>query len=86
MRDAVAQFFPDAGIIESVLAKGTEAPDAPPEKSRKRASMRRSVSGVSDLVGANNGERPGGFVLVIDGVALGHVRSRFVLGFHIVGD
>lgn len=32
--------------------------------------LRRTATGVSDLVGPNNGYRPGGFVLVIDGGAL----------------
>ena len=32
--------------------------------------LRRTATGISDLVGPNNGDRPGGFVLVIDGSAL----------------
>ena len=32
--------------------------------------LRRTPTGISDLVGPNNGDRPGGFVLVIDGAAL----------------
>ena len=32
--------------------------------------LRRTLTGISDLVGPNNGDRPGGFVLVIDGAAL----------------
>ena len=32
--------------------------------------LRRTATGISDLVGPNNGNRPGGFVLVIDGSAL----------------
>jgi phospholipid-translocating ATPase len=32
--------------------------------------LRRTATGISDLVGPNNGDRPGGFVLVIDGAAL----------------
>ena len=32
--------------------------------------LRRNLTGISDLVGPNNGDRPGGFVLVIDGAAL----------------
>jgi phospholipid-translocating ATPase len=71
MRDAVDQFFHEAGIIESLQAKGLEIHT--PEKSNKRSSFRRSTSGMSDLVGSNNGNRRGGFVLVIDGTALGHV-------------
>jgi phospholipid-translocating ATPase len=32
--------------------------------------LKRTPTGISDLVGPNNGDRPGGFVLVIDGAAL----------------
>ena len=32
--------------------------------------LRRTLTGISDLVGPNNGDRPGGFVLVVDGSAL----------------
>ncbi|KAF8514068.1 phospholipid-translocating ATPase [Gautieria morchelliformis] len=74
MRDAVDQFFHEAGIIESLQAKGLEI--RTPEKSNKRSSFRNSISGLSDLVGSNNGNRPGGFVLVIDGTALGHALSE----------
>lgn len=72
MRDAADQFFPEAGIIESVQAKGFEIPHP-----SKQSSFRQSISGMSDLVGTNNGDRPGGFVLVIDGVALGQVSLYF---------
>ena len=39
-----------------------------------RLSLRRMPTGTSSLVGENNGNRPGGFVLVIDGAALEDVR------------
>jgi len=32
--------------------------------------LKRIATGISDIVGPNNGDRPGGFVLVIDGAAL----------------
>jgi phospholipid-translocating ATPase len=38
-------------------------------------ALRRTNTGVSSLVGENNGNRPGGFVLVIDGLALQEVRT-----------
>lgn len=34
------------------------------------APLRRTETGISSIVGENNGDRPGGFVLVIDGTAL----------------
>ena len=36
--------------------------------------LQRINTGVTDIVGADNGERAGGFVLVIDGAALLEVR------------
>ena len=36
--------------------------------------LQRMDTGVTSIVGEHNGERPGGFVLVIDGTALAHVR------------
>ena len=37
--------------------------------------LKRTPTGISDLVGPNNGNRPGGFVLVIDGAALDDALS-----------
>ncbi|KAF8582656.1 phospholipid-translocating P-type ATPase [Ramaria rubella] len=74
MLEAVDKFFPDAGIVETVQAKGLEIPKA--ESSFKRPRTRRSMSGASDLIGSNNGDRAGGFVLVIDGAALSHALSE----------
>ena len=42
--------------------------------------LRRVNTGVSSIVGENNGDRPGGFILVIEGSALTHV-SIVVLRF-----
>jgi phospholipid-translocating ATPase len=41
--------------------------------------LQRTQTGMSSIVGANNGERPGGFVLVIDGAAL-----DFVCGYEFI--
>jgi hypothetical protein len=80
MRDAVDQFFPEAGIIESMQAKGFEIPQA--DKAHERSTIRRSISGASDLLGVGNGDRPGGFVLVIDGAALGNVSLHIMRCIH----
>ena len=77
MRDAAERFFPEDGIIETVQAKGFELPL--PDKTHKQSSFRPSISGASDLVNLDNGDRPGGFVLVIDGAALAQVRLHSIL-------
>ena len=41
--------------------------------------LRRVNTGVSSIVGHDNGERPGGFVLVIEGTALTHVCVTVIL-------
>ncbi|KAK0211297.1 phospholipid-translocating ATPase [Desarmillaria ectypa] len=69
MLHAVEEFFPESGIIDE---------DEPFMKDLKLASissrddnaLRRIETGISSIVGPNNGDRPGGFVLVIDGTAL----------------
>ncbi|TDL24691.1 phospholipid-translocating P-type ATPase [Rickenella mellea] len=76
MYQAVEDFFPESGILEdeAILTKAPSftkdqegGGDAPPQQ-----RLRRVDTGVSSIVGRGNGDRPGGFVLVIEGVALGH--------------
>lgn len=64
MQNALEKFFPSVGVPEDGLAKDDSGHD-----------LRRIDTGVSSLVGQDNGQRPGGFVLVIDGGALGHVSG-----------
>lgn len=71
MVHAVEEFFPESGIVN-------EAGDVVDEPRASTSSerpypLRRIETGISSIVGTNNGDRPGGFVLVIDGTALGHV-------------
>ncbi|EMD38048.1 hypothetical protein CERSUDRAFT_113198 [Gelatoporia subvermispora B] len=81
MYTAVQDFFPTSGILEE------EGVSEDPTTSLPSPSMgyplHRVNTGVSDIVGHNNGERPGGFVLVIDGAALGSAlddeRSKYLL-------
>ncbi|KAL0571364.1 hypothetical protein V5O48_010602 [Marasmius crinis-equi] len=64
MRAAIEKFFPET------------AEDMPEIKPRSSMSshpgLHRVNTGVSSIVGENNGERPGGFILVVDGAALLH--------------
>ncbi|KDR73714.1 hypothetical protein GALMADRAFT_71945 [Galerina marginata CBS 339.88] len=64
MIDALAQFFPDYDY-EKELEMPTLPKDTMPE-----IPLQRINTGVSSIVGRENGERPGGFILVVDGAAL----------------
>lgn len=73
MVHAAEEFFPESGI-----ADGNGAYDAPPmstssDNPERPNPLRRVDTGISSIVGSDNGDRPGGFVLVIDGTALGFV-------------
>ena len=69
MLNAVEQFFPQSGILQEDGVVASELP-----RDSNGYPLQRVTTGMSELVGHNNGERPGGFVLVIDGAALTHVR------------
>jgi len=72
MLAAVEDYFPECGILEDSMI--TNSPAREPS-STDVYPLRRVNTGVSSIVGANNGGRPGGFVLVIDGAALEQVRN-----------
>ncbi|KAF9532881.1 phospholipid-translocating ATPase [Crepidotus variabilis] len=76
---AIEEFFPDSGILDEhgqptdplvaqpgVLEGGHMASTA----EEGDVPLRRVNTGVSSIVGPGNGERPGGFVLVVDGSCL----------------
>ena len=63
MIHAIEQFFPESGPVEDKENLAQSQPTSP-------GGLRRVDTGVTSLVGAGNGERPGGFILVIDGAAL----------------
>ncbi|KAF9016585.1 phospholipid-translocating P-type ATPase [Hymenopellis radicata] len=77
MVHAVEEFFPESGILDddgAVVEKvlSLQRTRTGGESDRPPVPLRRVETGISSIVGPNNGERPGGFVLVIDGSALGH--------------
>ncbi|KAH8117016.1 phospholipid-translocating P-type ATPase [Phellopilus nigrolimitatus] len=76
MYNAVEEFFPEANIIEEeeldINEKHESARRSTGEGDGIGTPLRRVNTGVSSIVGSNNGERPGGFVLVIEGTALSH--------------
>ena len=73
MQNALERFFPAVEVPDTML------PDPGLSKDDSGNDLRRINTGVSSLVGQDNGQRPGGFVLVIDGGALGYVC--FILTF-----
>ena len=80
MLNAVEEFFPKSGIMQD---DGVAADELP--RDSNGYPLRRVTTGMSELVGHNNGGRPGGFVLVIDGAALGHVRTKISRAWESVG-
>lgn len=81
---AVEEFFPGSGIISDegdVRDLEAAIPAKSPSERRSGSffgaqspapdhNLRRVNTGLSSIVGENNGDKPGGFVLVIDGTAL----------------
>ena len=80
MVQAAMEFFPESGIVEDEGAVEPPTVSRPASRistekdTQRRHPLERVESTISSILGANNGDRPGGFVLVIDGGALGHVR------------
>lgn len=74
MIQAVEEFFPDSGILDE-HGLVTSASKSPSTESASAFPMRRLSTGVRDIVGDDNGDRPGGFVLVIDGAALDYALA-----------
>ncbi|KAI0273495.1 hypothetical protein BC834DRAFT_1024630 [Gloeopeniophorella convolvens] len=74
MLRAAEEYFPSSGIIDDpeVNAESLGARDAEnaPPRGAQLYPLHRVSSGVTSLVGSQNGQRPGGYVLVIDGMAL----------------
>lgn len=77
MLAAVEEYFPESGILEEPgVMNSQELPSgdsSATDLSGPRPPLRRVNTGVSSIVGNGNGDRPGGFVLVIDGNALQNV-------------
>ncbi|KAF9053140.1 phospholipid-translocating ATPase [Panaeolus papilionaceus] len=62
MQNALDQFFSEEGLQLSEKQ--------PPVDENQFIPLKRFNTGVTSIVGEHNGERPGGFVLVVDGAAL----------------
>ncbi|KAF8205548.1 phospholipid-translocating ATPase [Mycena galopus ATCC 62051] len=68
---AVQEFFPESGILDDegvvVPAHRRASSASGPERPHP---LRRLNTGLSSIVSNTNGDKPGGFILVIDGTAL----------------
>jgi phospholipid-translocating ATPase len=72
MLGAVDEFFPESGILqEDGIATNIQSENNP----SGQYALHRVNTGVSSIVGHGNGDRPGGYVLVIDGSALTEALS-----------
>ncbi|TIB00265.1 hypothetical protein E3P94_01779 [Wallemia ichthyophaga] len=74
MRRAMEQFFPGENIPSRLR---NQPPDNHYDGGSKRSSTQsHAMSDMESLVGADNGQRDGGYALVIDGTALTHALSE----------
>jgi len=72
MVNALAQFFPEQQVTtrDQLISPSTESIFEQP------IPLQRINTGATSIVGADNGARPGGCILVVDGAALLEVRRR----------
>lgn len=79
MLRATEEYFPDSNITNdpevNAEALGARDDDNGPSRGTQLYPLRRISTGATSLVGSMNGLRPGGYVLVIDGLALTDVSS-----------
>ncbi|KAI6045617.1 hypothetical protein EDC04DRAFT_2865155 [Pisolithus marmoratus] len=68
---ALEDFFPDSDVLKDDLRLETSQH----QEFQTPYAMRRLSTGMASLVGEDNGRRSGGYVLVIDGAALGQALS-----------
>ena len=64
MTRAFEQFFPEVFVqkeLKSRMSTSSKHDNNPP------IPLQRLNTGITEIVGEENGERPGGFVLVVDG-------------------
>jgi phospholipid-translocating ATPase len=72
MVNAMQEFFSEEAEAQGITS-GEDGQN--PLEADDSFPLRRVNTGVTSIVGSDNGDRPGGFVLVIDGLALTHVRA-----------
>lgn len=72
MVNAMQEFFAEEAEVQGIAA---DVDKQIPLESDDAYPLRRVNTGVTSIVGSDNGERPGGFVLVIDGAALNQASA-----------
>lgn len=77
MKRAANQFFPEDNIMNMDEVQPPVISTTPDESGSPLPGLQRTATGLSDILGDDNGDKPGGFVLVIDGTALEHVSVFF---------
>jgi phospholipid-translocating ATPase len=82
MLRAVEEYFPESNItsdpdVDSEALGARDEENAPPQGTQAYP-LRRVSTGATSLVGSMNGQRPGGYILVIDGLALEDVSFFFL--------
>lgn len=75
---AAKEFFPDSAILDEHGIQNKEQSSKADDEDRN-SPLRRVNTGFTSIVGGNNGDRPGGFVLVIEGTPLGFVSPMVVV-------
>ena len=71
MLGAADEFFPDSGILSDDAIPNDVRPSSMSNPSSEgQYPLMRVNTGVTSIVGSDNGQRPGGYVLVVDGGAL----------------
>lgn len=76
--DDAAYTMPTAPVIGGRTGSGFASPYGFGQTGSAH-NLRRVDTGLSSIVGHGNGDRPGGFILVIDGAALSVVSASFNL-------
>jgi phospholipid-translocating ATPase len=77
MKKAVEQIFPEDNIMNLDAVQPPVVHTTLDEPVSPRPGLQRTATGLSDILGDENGDKPGGAVLVIDGTALEHVSIFF---------
>ena len=85
MLRAVEEYFPASNIYDDLEVSG-DALGARDEQSAAQNGeqtypLHRVNTGGTSLVGSMNGQRPGGYILVVDGLALSDVSFFFFFLF-----
>lgn len=79
MLRAGEEYFPDNHITDDPEVNGESLgardEESAPPRGTQSYPLRRVSTGITSLVGSTNGQRPGGYVLVIDGLALTDVST-----------